>query len=170
MSCPLDKLDSSSGGNATIITNQIDNMINSNILIIFILFILLIVLGFALYYFVKSLITTLSNYYTNRTNVKTTLKGSGESLKDRNADNEVYHEPPNPDDAEADLDMSSRIDPAKFMPKSKREFLKSLEQENKSYNNEKTSFVVNQLNYPSNDDIIDERILYKDYDNYTYTY
>jgi hypothetical protein len=26
------------------------------------------------------------------------------------------------------------------------------------------------LNYPENDDIVDSRILYKDYDDYTYNY
>lgn len=97
---------------------------------------------------------------------------NSESLKDKAADNEEYPEQsdPNNPDVEGEDDMRVVVDPAKFMPKPKRDFIGKLTLENKDYNKDKTEFVTRKLNYPENDDIVDEKILYKDYDNYQYDY
>jgi hypothetical protein len=163
MSCPLDNLNDPATSGAFVL-QKIGNMIASNVFVIIVLILLVLVLLFGLYYFVTSLIQTLSNYYT-LTNQKP--PSVSDSLKDKSADNEYYPNPAEDEDEEA---LAIPVDPAKFMPKSKRDFLKRVEQENKEYNEEKTNLMTRRLNYPENDDIVDSRILYKDYDDYTYNY
>ena len=148
----------------TEIMDKIDSMIHANYIVVGIFILILIAFGFALYYFAKSLITTITNYRTYNKELKGEVKGVGSSLKDTSADNEIYIEPASPDDAE----VETQVDPKKFMPRSRKEFINELETQNKEYNEQKTNYLVNQLNYPENDDIVDERILYKEYDNYKY--
>jgi len=64
--------------------------------------------------------------------------------------------------------LAPQVDPTKFMPKSKRDFITQLEVDNANYNQQKTDFLVNDLNYPDNDDVVDEKVLYADYDDYRY--
>lgn len=168
MGCPLDKLTTDPGVSSVQVMKQLESMIKSNITIILILLAMLILLGFGLYYFVSSLISTLSKHYSRKEMNRTS---NSESLKDKAADNEEYPEqsdPNNPDVEEDDMRMV--VDPTKFMPRPRRDFITKLTLENKDYNKEKTEFVTRKLNYPENDDIVDEKILYKDYDNYQYDY
>lgn len=147
------------------VLQKINTMVSSNITIIFILVILIVVLGIGMFYFTRSLIKTLNNYYRNRIVVDTS---GGDSLKDKSADNEDYPDPADPDSKEDD-ELKAVIDPSNFMAKGKRDFLTNLKIENKEYNKEKTEFVTRRLNYSTNDDIVDDKIMYKDYDNYDYT-
>lgn len=144
---------------------KINTMVSSNITILLVLLVVMIVLGFGLFYFVKSLMKTLHNYYSNRSVVDTS---GADSLKDKTADNEEYPDTSDPDNQD-DGDLRAVIDPTNFMPKSKRDFLTSVKLENKEYNAEKTQFVTRRLNYIKNDDVVDDKILYKDYDDYDYT-
>lgn len=166
--CPLDKLSTDVGVSSVQVMKQLDSMIKSNITIIIILLIMLVAFIFGLYYFGSSLISTLSKYYTSKANNNTF---NAESLRDKAADNEEYPEPSDPNnlDVEED-DLRPMVDPSRFMPKAKRDFLNKLALENREYNNEKTEFVTRKLDYPENDDVIDDKILYKDYDNYQYEY
>ncbi len=165
MTCPLNELNTTPGASSVTVMKQLDSMIKSNISIIFILLVVLLVLGFGLYFFSKSLFSTLSKYNTQKEMNRTT---SSESLKDKAADNEEYIEQEQ-DDIEPDS-FKMVADPSKFMPKPKRDFLKKLDIENREYNKEKTEFVTRKLNYGENDDVVDSKILYKDHDNYTYDY
>jgi hypothetical protein len=165
MACALDALNDSPG--STVIMQKISNMITSNIVILVILLVVLGVLAFGLYYFMSSLINTLSTYTTAIKNSASTVNSN--SLHDREADNELYPEPKDPNNPEED-DTSIKVDPTKFMAKSKRDFLKKLEVENKEYNKEKTDLMVRRMRYPENDDMVDSQILYKDYDDYKYDY
>jgi hypothetical protein len=133
-----------------------------------VLVLLLIALVLALYYFASSLIATISNYNLNRNVAKNVLKG-GDSLKDTVADNETYPEPIDPDDPDPDVDLAPKEDPKKFMPRAKREFIRDLELQNVAYNQQKTDILVNDLNFPLNDDLVDDKVMYADYDNYQYT-
>jgi hypothetical protein len=166
MSCPLDKLSTDPGVSSVQVMKQLDTMIKNNITVIAILLLILTVLGFGLYYFGKSFVTTLSKYYEMKENKKTS---NSESLKDKAADNEEYPEQPDPNNPEEE-DLKIVIDPSKFMPKAKRDFVSKLTLQNKGYNQAKTEFVTRKLNYDENDDIVDSKILYKDYDNYNYDY
>lgn len=161
MSCPLDNLNDPATSSALVL-QKIGNMIASNVFIIIVFILLVLLLLFGLYYFVTSLVKTLSNYYTLTNQHPPSVS---DSLKDKSADNEYY-----PDPAEDEEPLAIPMDPTKFMPRSKRDFLKRIEQENKDYNEEKTNLMTRRLNYPENDDLVDARILYKDYDNYTYSY
>jgi hypothetical protein len=169
MACPLNNLNDPSLSPAVIV-EKIQRMINNNIAIVVILFVLIGFLGVSLGYFASSMFKTLKDYYINR-GVTKPNPASTNSLKDKNADNEVYEEPTNPDDDNAEeTDFKIEADPTEFMPKHKKNFLKDLETSNKQYNEEKTQLMTKRLNYPVNDDIVDSKILYKDYDNYTYDY
>jgi hypothetical protein len=120
MGCPLDKLTTDPGVSSVQVMKQLESMIKSNITIIIILLAMIILLGFGLYYFSSSLISTLSKYYSRKEMNRTS---NSESLKDKAADNEEYPEQsdPNNPDVEED-DMRIVVDPAKFMPKPKRDF------------------------------------------------
>lgn len=168
MACPLDKLTTDPGVSSVQVMKQLDSMIKSNITIILILILLIAIFGFGLYYFGSSLISTLNKYYAQRDQTRTS---NSESLKDKAADNEEYPEQPDPNNPSVDdEDLRVPVDPTKFMPKSKRDFITKLALENKAYNKDKTEFVTRKLNYPENDDVVDDKILYKDYDNYQYDY
>ncbi len=169
MACPLDSLNDTSLDPAVIV-EKIQRMINNNIAIVFILVLLVIFLIVSLFYFGSSMFKTLKDYYINR-EVSKSDPSTTNSLRDKNADNEIYEEPTNEDDADqTDAEFKIQVDPAKFMPRARRNFVKELDIENKQYNEDKTQFMTKRLNYPVNDDIVDEKILYKDYDNYTYDY
>ncbi len=166
MTCPLDKLSTDPGVSSVQVVKQLDTMIKNNITVIIILLVIVAVLGFGLYYFGKSFVATLSKYYEMKELNKTS---NSESLKDKAADNEEYPEQPDPNNPEEE-DLKIVVDPSKFMPKAKRDFITKLTLENKGYNQAKTEFVTRKLNYDTNDDIVDSKILYKDYDNYNYEY
>lgn len=166
MTCPLDKLSTDPGVSSVQVVKQLDTMIKNNITVIIILLVVVAVLGFGLYYFGKSLVSTLSKYYEMKEVNKTS---NSESLKDKAADNEEYPEQPDPNNPEEE-DLKIVVDPSKFMPKAKRDFITKLTLQNKGYNQAKTEFVTRKLNYDTNDDIVDSKILYKDYDNYNYDY
>lgn len=156
--------------NTVVIMQKLNSMINSNVLIIGMLVFLIAVLVMSLYFFLRSLISTLTTYHTRLQNTKE-FKNITDSLNDRAADNEYYPEPRDPNSTDFDDSIvGERIDPTKFMPRKKREFLKNIELENKDYNAEKTEMMIRRLNYPENDDIVDSKILYKDYDDYKYDY
>jgi membrane protein insertase Oxa1/YidC/SpoIIIJ len=163
-------LNSGDGGNSAKILEKINNMISSNMLILGVFFLLLVALCLALYYFVSSLMFTISNHNISKVTLKSQLTSKGESVKDTTADNETYPEPVNPNDAEAEFDLTPQVDPKKFMPRGKREFISLLTAENEDYNKKKTEILVNEFNYAENDDIVDEKVLYADYDDYKYKY
>jgi hypothetical protein len=166
MACPLNDTSQS----PAVIVEKIQRMINNNIAIVLILFVLIGLLGVSLFYFASSMFKTLKDYYIYRGVTKST-PASTNSLKDKNADNEVYEEPTDPDDKNAEVTtFKFEADPIQFMPKHKRNFLKDLEISNKQYNEDKTQLMTKRLNYPVNDDVIDSKIFYKEYDNYTYDY
>lgn len=169
MACPLNDLNDTMV-NPAIVVDKIQRMINNNIAIVLILVLLIVFLGVSLFYFLSSITNTLKNYYINR-DVNKLDPSTTNSLKDKNADNEVYEEPSDPNDAElSDTTFKIQVDPTKFMPKYRKDFLKDLEIEHKQYNEELTQLMTKTLNYTSNDDKVDSKILYKDYDNYTYDY
>jgi hypothetical protein len=167
MACQLDSLNDSAGS-SVVVMQKISSMISSNYTILMIMFVILGLLVFGLSYFGRSLLNTLTTYYQNR-NAQQTTTSTGDSLKDKAADNEEYPED-DTQDAEEDIDGKIKVDPTKFMPKGKRDFLQNLELENKEYNEEKTKFLTRNMNYDTNDDVVDSQILYKDYDNYSYDY
>ena len=169
MACPLDDLNDTMM-NPAIVVEKIQRMINNNIAIVLILVLLIAFLGVSLFYFLSSIQSTLKNYYVHR-DINKLDPSTTNSLKDKNADNEIYEEPSDPNDAEhVDTTFKIKIDPTKFMPKYRRDFIKDLEINHKQYNEELTQFMTRNLNYTSNDDKVDSKILYKDYDNYAYDY
>ena len=166
MGCPLDKLSTDPGVSSVQVLKQLDLMIKNNVMVIGILLIVVLVLVLGLYYFGRSFVSTLTKYYEMKQTNKTS---NSESLKDKAADNEEYPEQPDPNNPEEE-DLKIVVDPSKFMPKAKRDFITKLTLENKGYNDAKTEFVTRKLNYDDNDDIVDSKILYKEYDNYKYDY
>lgn len=168
MSCSLNNLNDTL--NPAVVAEKIQRMINNNIAIVLILVLLIGFLGVSLFYFGNALFTTLKNFYINR-EVSRSTPTSTNSLKDRKADNEIYEEASNPNDAELpETELKVEVDMKQFMPRYKKDFINALETGNKQYNEDKTQLMTKRLNYPENDDIVDQKILYKAYDNYTYDY
>jgi hypothetical protein len=161
--CPLNKLDNVADSSSSSIMRKINTMVNSNIFTLVIMCGILIVLFLMLSYFVFSLYKNIS-VYLKYSKSKDARKGS-DSILDKAADNESYEILD-----ETTFGNPSTIEPKKFMPKPKRTFIKKLEQDNVVYNKEKTDYLIKELQYPENDDLVNDSLLYKQYDNYTYNY
>lgn len=160
--CPLAKIgDTMPAGSSSAVMDRINNMITDNFVSLAVMTVLIIVLFALLGYFSYSLISTVLDYYKNK-NIPEVGTAKTDSILDKSADNEVYED--------SDEQNVSKVDPKKFMPKAKRDFLDQLELENTLYNKETTDKLTKQLKYPENDDLINEKILYKKYDDYKYKY
>lgn len=168
MTCPLNDITDPVLSPAAVM-DMIRRMINNNISIIFVLVLVILFLLASLYYFGSSLLNTLKNYYINRGGPQKDASVSN-SLKSKIADDEVYQEPNDPNDAEPEPEPKTKVDPKTYMPRTKKDFLANLAIENAKYNEDKTLLLTRRMNYPENDDIVDDKILYKDYDNYKYDY
>ena len=79
---------------------------------------------------------------------------------DPNNDNEKYFS--------TSKDSPNYIDPNQFLDKDKKEFINKIDSVFKEYNIEKDKYITNNFEGRENDDIIDKRVLYDDYDVYSY--
>lgn len=84
--------------------------------------------------------------------------------RDKTADDEVY-------DESATTNKLSSIapkQPYEYMAKPQLDFYKVMDEQYKEYNTLKTQYIANTYSGRENDDFIDRKVTYPDYDNYTY--
>ena len=132
-----------------IVKNYIGRMLSDNytLLIVFVLVSAMII--FVLNYFFKQARATYNDYKKNKAQ-------SEANSTDPNADNEVE-----PDENEEPVDTN------KFQDVNKQKFFKGIDDVYREYNTEKSKYI--EVNYgKENDDYVDQKVAYKDYDNYNY--
>lgn len=141
----------------TVLMKKIEYMIGDNYTLIFILFLVLGILGLALYYFIKSLKDTLVNYYNAKKKVET--ESTGDDPRKAKDDNYTYHPTP-----KEDPEKQGSIP----IPGQKGTFATDLEKRYEEVNKQKAEYIRAQYNGKENDDPIDQRTLFKGHDNYSY--
>lgn len=144
------------------------------VIIIFIVLTALIVLG--LVYLIKHLLKVVNNYEKNKglredtSNSAATGTSSidpnidAQNPRDKTADDEVY------DESAVDTKTSSVPvkQPYEYMETSKLDFYKTMENAYTDYNLQKSKYIANTYDGRENDDVVDKKVLYPDYDDYDY--
>jgi hypothetical protein len=124
--------------------NYITRMLSDNYTLLIICGIIIGLLIFILTYFVKLVQTTIKEYHKN----------SGKGELSGNTENEIYSS-----------ENDDLVDPTQYQAPEKRAFLKSLNDNYKEYNIEKTQYIKATYG-KDNDDYIDGKISYRTYDDY----
>lgn len=159
--------------NSEVLLKKINIMITDNYTLLFVLVIILGVLGVSLWYFISSFKKTIKNYLDGKREVleagkaappkdkKQTASMVGGDPKNPQEDNEIYYMDPK-------TDNPTLVDPNEFLPKEKKAFLSSVDTAYEDYNLHKTRYITSTYNGRDNDDIINDQVMYSDYDDYDY--
>lgn len=132
-----------------IVKNYIGRMLSDNytLLIVFVLVSAMII--FVLNYFFKQARATYNDYKKNKAQ-------SASNPDDPQADNEI--EPDENDEP---------VDTKKYQDAGKQQFYKNIDTAYKEYNTEKSKYI--EVNYgKENDDYVDQKVAYREYDDYNY--
>jgi lipopolysaccharide export LptBFGC system permease protein LptF len=149
---------------SVLLLKKIESMISDNYTMLFILLVVLLIVGFALIYFVSSLGKTLQVWWKNKQEKQKALAdtgGASDNPRSPMDDDVTYYE--NPKD-----DPDSSTDPFTYAPKGQRDFDQDINATYQSYNEEKTQYIATTYNGKKNDDILDRSVMYKEYDDYSY--
>lgn len=130
------------------VRNYISRMLSDNYTMLIIFAIVIALLIMVLSYFIKNTMRTLKDYKSN-------LQRS-EAPKDK--DSEVYVD---------DDNDNAVVDPKAYQESNKLNFMKQMDNAYQDYNLEKTSYIRATYNR-TNDDVVDNRVVYKKYDDYVY--
>lgn len=145
--------------NSVMLLKKLDYMISDNYTLLFIFIIIMAILTMCFLYFFKSLKTNLSTYFKDKAKVK---EPSGDNPRIGTDDSYTYYE--------IAKDDPEPVEPKDMMPVGKKEFIKNVDDVYKQYNDLKSEYI--KKTYTSgktNDDVIDIKTLYKEYDDYKYT-
>lgn len=162
-SCSACKPEGCANMSGMMLVKKLQNMLSDNYTMLVIMVVLIGILGLVLFYFGNSLSKTLTNYYKNKkvaNDASTATAAVSDNQRDEKADNEIYYE-----DVKDD---PNKKDPALYFDKTKRDFIEDLDSQYKDINTLKSQYISSTYNGKQNDDIIDQKVLYKDYDNYKY--
>jgi hypothetical protein len=146
-----------------VLMKKIENMIGDNYTLIFLWFIVTVILGISLFYFLNSIKKTLKDFFNARKEFNTKTQSSSQSSNNPRIatdDNYLYYE-----DVKEE---PTNIDPTEYMPASKRKALEDLKSKFTTYNETKTQYIQNTYSGRKNDDTIDDKVLYAEYDEYRY--
>lgn len=142
--------------NPTMLLHKIDSMISDNYTLLIVLLVIIGVVGLALWYFTKSLTTTIKTYLKNKPPKE---QSSGDNPRLAEDDDNQYYDKP--------TDDPQYVDPNEYMPKDQKEYVKNIESTFDEFNKLKTDYIKKTYNR-DNDDYIDKSVLYEDNDNYVY--
>lgn len=132
-----------------IVKNYIGRMLSDNYTLLIVFVIVSFLILFVLNYFFKQARATYNDYKKNKAQ-------SEQNSTDVNADNEIE-----PDENDEPVDTNKYQDP------NRRQFYKGIDDIYKEYNVEKSKYI--EVNYgKENDDYVDQKVAYKEYDNYNY--
>ena len=127
---------------------QINRMIGDNYMVIVFSVIVLVVVGFLMYFAINQIINVLKVY--KRANAD----ADGIAAK-KTQDAEVYD------------DEQLVNDPTIYFPAGKAEFVEKMDKAYKEYNTLKTDYILSSYSR-TNDDLVDTSTLYRKHDNYEY--
>ena len=144
--------------NSVMLLKKLDSMISDNYTLIVIFFIVMGILSMAFIYFFKSMKTNLGVYWKDKATVKSP---SGDNPRMAEDDKYTYYENVK-DDPEP-------VQPRENMPDKTKEFVANMEKTYDEYNKLKTEYIKNTTTKRlQNDDLVDESVLFKKYDDYKY--
>ena len=141
-----------------ILLSKLNYMIGDNYTLLFILFVVLCILGLAMYYFVNSLKDTLISYYNNRKRIDHSTN-AGDDPRQGKDDNYNYYPDPK-EDPEKQGEVR--------LPETKGVFADELEKRYKDINKEKASYISVTYNGRDDDDPIDKNTIFRSHDSYSY--
>lgn len=152
----------------TVYQNKLSRIITDNYTIIVVFLIITIFLAMIIWYFARNLQTTLRNYrkFGKKFDIS---PAPTDNQYDKAADDENYDN--NKKDVDMDvglMQVASREDPNDFMPKGKKDFIENVTNKYTDYNKEKTSY-IRSTRKSTNDDIINDKMLYRKHDDYEYS-
>jgi hypothetical protein len=146
----------------------ITKLINDNYTVIVVYIILIVFLCLIMAYFIGHIRGVIKTYWKNNNRVDLAPPPT-DNQYDKEADNEVYIK----DTLTASYEMpskyrlQSRENVYEHVPVGKQDFIKDVSSTYKEYNDLKSQYIKTDLK-ARNDDVIDTKILYKKYDDYTY--
>ena len=145
--------------NSVMLLKKLDYMISDNYTLLFIFIVIMIILGMSFIYFFKSLKQSLSTYLKDKV---LSIETSGDNPRISTDDNYTYYENTKEDPVP--------VAPKESMPTGTKEFLKTVDNVYKDYNLLKSEYIKKTYTHgKENDDVIDEKTLYKEYDDYKYS-
>lgn len=143
--------------NSVMLLKKLDSMISDNYTLIVIFFIVMIILGMAAIYFFRSLKANLGVYWKDKRKSKAP---AGENPRIAEDDKYIYY-----DNVKDDPEP---VQPRENMPVNTTEFVTNMEKTYEEYNKLKSEYIKNTTSSRDNDDLVDESVLYKKYDDYKY--
>lgn len=143
--------------NSVVLLQKLDTMISDNYTLLFILFVVLGILGFALSYFVNSLKDNLKAYYKGKEEDR---PPAGDNPRVAFDDDYTYY-----DDVKED---PVKVDPKANLEEGKRNFFEGIEKAYDEYNTLKTEYIKN-VHKIENDDVVDKSMMFSKYDTYDYS-
>lgn len=146
----------------------IGNLIKDNYTILIIFIALSVLLGLVAYYFVDHMRGVIRDYRLYNKKIELAPLPTNNQY-DIEADNERYDK----DDAKERGDVGLyniqfRDEPMDYLDKGKKDFLEDVKNQYSNYNILKSQYIKNTYR-KSNDDIINEDIMFSKYDDYKYT-
>lgn len=142
--------------NSVFLMKKLDNMIGDNYTLLFILIVVLVILGLALTYFLKSLITTIQAYQRGK---KQQEIPAGDNPRSKFDDSYTYY-PTAKEDPENATDVK--------IPENKGKFVDELETRYKDVTKEQGEFIKANYGGRNNDDPLDRSTLFAAHDKYRY--
>lgn len=142
-----------------VLLKKLNYMIGDNYTLLFILFLVLGILGLALYYFIKSLKDTLANYYKAKKQVEDQDTSGDDPRKSKDDDYNYFESIKEDPEKQKDIPI----------PDQKGVFADELEQRYKEVNTQKAEYITAQYSGREKHDPIDKSSLFKGNDNYEYT-
>lgn len=127
---------------------NINKMLYDNFILLLLFFILTIIFLLILTYFVIELTNTIISFYKHRKRKENII-----SIDD---DNENYNQ------------SGTYDDPSMYIGKNKRNYMDKIEASSANYNKEKSQWIKKEWGDNQDLDKINDNILYKKHDNYTY--
>lgn len=134
---------------------KLENMIGDNYTLLFILAVVLTILALALTYFLRSLITTIQNYYRGK---KQQEVPAGDNPRSKMDDNYTYYPDPKEDPDSSNIKI----------PENKGKFVDELEARYKEVTKEQGEYIKANYSGRTNDDPLDRTTLFEGHDKYRY--
>ena len=142
--------------NSVVLLKKLDYMISDNYTLLFILVIIIVVLGLALTYFLRNLISTLQVYFKGKKEKEPPIGDNPRLGKD---DSYTYY-PSSKEDPDRKDDLK--------IPENKGKFVDELETRYKEVTSEQSTYIKAHYNGRENDDPITSVTLFQGHDKYRY--
>lgn len=140
-------------------------LVNDNYTILIVFVVLSVFLLLIFLYFFKNVMNTIKLYNKHAKRLEL-APAPTDNQYDKDADNEKYKSKDIDPDVDA-FNLRAIEDPADYMPRTKKEFIKEMDTKYQEYNTLKSDYIITNHKKTS-DDVVDSQVLFKKYDDYKY--